>query len=271
MANKSSPITKRRRSGLNSGLDLIEALAAADGPMTLTTLASSLGMSKAGVFEQLSTLTRRGYVERSASNACSIGMKLWELGCKATGLALARVAAPHMAALSREINEGVILGALDGVDVVYLHLVESPQAVRVHAEVGDRIPAHCTSTGLALLASLPAAEVERRLPAELAGLTGETLRMREKLLAELTRTRARGFAVNRGGWRSDVGGIAVTIRDRAGETQAALCVAVPRYRLTRKWVAGASRALMAAAEKIGSEVAVGPIGSGMHGIALRRA
>jgi DNA-binding IclR family transcriptional regulator len=57
--------------------------------------------------------------------------------------------------LASASNDGVILGVLSGFEVAYVHLVGSPQAVRVHAEVGQRIPAHCTSTGLALLAQDP--------------------------------------------------------------------------------------------------------------------
>lgn len=255
MANDRSGKTKRPRSGLNSGLDLLETLAAADGAMTLTAIAGMLGMSKAGVFEQLSTLTRRGYVARSARSEYSVGMRLWELGCSVPGLALARLAAPHMTALSRRINEGVILGALDGADVVYLHLVESPQAVRVHAKVGDRIPAHTTSTGLALLAAMSDAEVEQLFPPELKGSSPETLRTREAMLVELGRVRARGYAINRGGWRSDVGGIAVAIEDRTGAASAALCVAVPLYRLTKAWIAPTAQALRLAADRIGADLA----------------
>lgn len=223
--------------------------------MTLTAIASSLGMSKAGVFEQLSTLTRRGYVSRSSHNEYCVGMKLWELGCSVPSSSLALVAAPHMATLSRRINEGVILGALDGADVVYLHLVESPQAVRVHAEVGDRIPAHCTSTGLALLAELDDDEVERLIPPELEAMSRETLATRPALLAELSRIRARGFAINRGGWRSDVGGIAVVIPNLMSTTAAALCVAVPLYRLTKAWVTPSVRAVRLAAASIAADLA----------------
>lgn len=255
MPSLSSAIAKRRRSGLNSGLDLLETLAASKGVMTLTAIAQALDMSKAGVFEQLSTLTRRGYVERSARNSYSIGMKLLEIGFRARGFALARIAAPRMEALSRKLSEGVILGALDGADVVYLHLVESPQVVRVHAEVGDRIPAHCTSTGLALLAEMDDREVQGLVPNKLKALTKQTLRTRAAVLAELDKTRARGFAINSGGWREDVGGLAVAIRDETGSTRAALCIAVPRYRLTRAWIADSARALQAAADQIGADLA----------------
>ena len=160
MGNTRSTLTNRRRSSLDSGLDVVELLARVREQMTLTDIANSLRMSKSGVHSLLATLKRRGFVARSANGGYRLGVKAWEIGCAASGAELGHVAAPHMARLSEKISEGAILGRLDGADVVYLRLVESPQAVRVNAKVGDRIPAHCTSTGLALLAALTTEDVK---------------------------------------------------------------------------------------------------------------
>ena len=50
----------RLRSGLDSGIDVLEALAAAKSDMTLTNIATALQMSKSGTHNVLSTLVRRG-------------------------------------------------------------------------------------------------------------------------------------------------------------------------------------------------------------------
>ena len=87
-------------------------------------------------------------------------------------------------------------------------------------------------------------------------MSSETITTRDELLRELERTRTRGFAINRGGWRIDVGGAAVCVRDANGAAVAALCVAVPLYRMTKRWVARIQPHLSAAARSIGS--AIGP-------------
>src|SRR5262249_28053486 len=126
--------------------------------------------------------------------------------------------------------------------------------VRVNAAVGDRIPAHCTSTGLALLASLDDAHVERLLPRKLLPVTGKTLTRRDALLAEVARIRNRGYAINRGGWRIDVGGIAAPIPVGAPQLQvtAGLCIALPLYRMTRPWIARTAPILVQYAARIGA-------------------
>ena len=179
---------------------------------------------------------------------------MWEFGCAAPSFEVAVIAASHMTRLAQEISEGVILGRLDGADVVYLHLVEGPQAVRVHASVGDRIPVHCTSTGLALLASLPNKDVDARLPTRLRAITPATLTGREELFRELERIRSRGYSVNRGGWRIDVGGASVAVIAANGAPLGAVCVAVPLYRMTKAWLKRVCPKLEAAADRIGKAV-----------------
>ncbi|WP_164041202.1 helix-turn-helix domain-containing protein, partial [Serratia marcescens] len=47
---------KRKRSGLNSGLDVLECLARRGEPLGLTEIAAALDMSKSSVHELLATL-----------------------------------------------------------------------------------------------------------------------------------------------------------------------------------------------------------------------
>lgn len=251
MAVQRSTISNRARSGLDSGLDVLELLARERKELSLTEISAALGMSKSGVHSVLATLMRRGFIGRSLRGGYELGVKAWDVGSAVPGLDLAVFAAPHMAWLSEKIDEGVILGRLDGADVLYLHLVESPQAVRVHASVGDRIPAYCTSTGLALLASLTNEDVLSRLASRLKAVTSATLTTREEVMRELEVVRRRGYAINRGGWRLDVGGVSVCVRDEAGAALGALCVAVPRYRMTKVWVTRVVPLLEEAASRIG--------------------
>jgi DNA-binding IclR family transcriptional regulator len=159
-------------------------------------------------------------------------------------------AAPVMERLVGVVEEGCILGTLTGFEVAYLHLVESKLPVRVNADVGARIPANCTSTGLALLSSLTDDQIRTVLPRKLEPLTPATIVDPDELLREVARTRARGYAVNRGGWRIDVGGIAVVVRGRSGIAAAGLCVAAPLYRMNRAWFDKVVPAARSAAQAI---------------------
>ena len=54
----------KARSSLNSGLDVLECLVENRRPMTLTEIATALGISKSNVHQLLATLTRRRLIER---------------------------------------------------------------------------------------------------------------------------------------------------------------------------------------------------------------
>jgi IclR family transcriptional regulator, KDG regulon repressor len=237
---------------LTRGLRVIELLAQGS-PLGVTEIAQRTGSSKSGVHSLLSALVREGYADHAPGGAYRLGLKVWEVGRSVPAARLLEVAAPLMSELVARVKEGAVLGVLDGFEVVYVHRIESEQAVRIHAAVGDRIPAHCTSTGLALLASLDDSQVDRLLPSKLLAVTANTLVDRRSLLAEIARTRKRGYAINRGGWRIDVGGVAASIPSRFSRLNitAGLCIALPLYRMTRPWIARTAPILAHYAARIG--------------------
>jgi IclR family KDG regulon transcriptional repressor len=263
MANECSSKANKPRSGLNSGLDVFEILTTRR-VASLTEIARELSMSKSGVHSLLAILVERGYAERTSEGTYRLGFRAWGLGGSSGPAEVARIAAPFMSQLAQEIEEGAILGTLVGFDVVYLHVVESRQAVRVNAEIGARIPANCTSTGVALLSALTDDRIRALLPEKLSGLTPHTLVDPEKLLVEVEATRKRGYAVNRGGWRVDVGGIAVAVRDRQNHAVAGLCVSAPLYRMDKGWLARVVPATIAAGQRISSSLA--PLGGSISGL-----
>ncbi len=242
--------TGRPRSGLNSGLDVLESIAAEKRSLTLTEIATRLGMSKSSVHELLGTLSDRGYVKRLADGSYGVGIKAWEVGCVSAPIGMARTAAPHMAQLVRAVTHGVSLAVLDGAETVCIQLIEAARGVRVHNNIGDRSPAHAVSAGLAMLSAMDDEDVTSLLPARLPRMTTETLATREDLLAELVRVRRRGFSISRGAWRIDVAGISVPVRGPDGRVAAGLAIAAPRDQVTDDWIKGAAPLLKMAAQKI---------------------
>ena len=236
MPNNNSPKSNKARSSLNSGVDILECLVVHREPMTLTAIATSLGISKSNVHQLLATLSRRRLVERLPDQSYRIGIKAWEIGSRAKQVDIAVIGAPHLAALVQEVHEGADIGMLDGAQTVCVALIECPQPVRVHARVGDRNYAHSTSTGLALLAELSEEEVIARLPEKLAKVAPDTFGDRAALMKELTRIRTRGYALCRGGWRSDVTGVSIPIRGADGRAVAGACIPAPSYRVTNEWL-----------------------------------
>lgn len=236
---------------LSHGLDVIEFLAHARRPVPLKDVAAAIGMSKAGTHRILATLGARGFVVRGEGGVYSLGYKVWEAGWAVSGVDLVPRAAPIMQRLADQIGDGATLGALaTGFDMVYLHVIESRQTVRVYVEVGSRLPAHVTATGLACLAFLPTERALAILPPTLKAWTSETITSRDRLMRELERIRKRGYASTLGTFRPDVGGIAAPISSGDGSVVAALCVSSPSYRIDAAWNRRVPKAVMAAAREI---------------------
>ena len=141
--------------------------------------------------------------------------------------------APTMQELALETGTSVFLVSLSGFSSVQLHQETGDQAVQVHVVMGQHIPAHCSAGGLALLSCLSEADLNRALPAKLQPMTPESIKDKDQLRRELQRTRTRGYAINLGGWREDVGGLGVPLVV-PGYPTAALNVSAPIYRLTKK-------------------------------------
>lgn len=247
---------ERPLSGVSHALDALELLGASAGqPEPLAAIARRLRMSKPGTHRLLATLAARGYVERQSGGLYRLGLRAWELGRSVPELGIVNLAGPVMAELTRSTDESTILGVLSGAETVYLHRVDAPQAVRVHTEVGSRLPAHCTSTGLALLAALPKAELMAILPPTLSPASLETITSPEVLHRDLERTRTRGYAMNIGGWRIDVAGVAAAILNANGHPAGGLCIALPRYRATNARLHALGVQVRAAAGRITAALA----------------
>jgi DNA-binding IclR family transcriptional regulator len=246
---------ERPLTGVAHALTALEHLAAAGREVPLANLARSLHMSKPGAHRLLATLVAHGYAEHYQGGLYRLGLRAWELGRAVPELGIVAIAAPVMQDLTRQSNESSILGVLSGCDTVYLHRVDAGQAVRVHTDVGSRLPAHCTSTGMALLATLPEPELAAVLPVTLDAISPDTITTPDALRAELAQTRARGYAINLGGWRTDVAGVAAAILDSAGRAAGALCIAVPRYRVTQAKLHALGRQVRAAACSVATTLA----------------
>ena len=74
-------------------------------------------------------------------------------------------AGPYLKKLSLDLHETVELVVLDGDEALFIDQYVPQRSLRVVAEVGDRLPLHCSACGKALLAELPQAEAERSHPA----------------------------------------------------------------------------------------------------------
>jgi DNA-binding IclR family transcriptional regulator len=216
-----------------------------------------LGVASSTAHRLLAMLTYRGFVRQDPVS------KAYLPGPSLTGVAFAifsridiqRSATPIMRALSERLRESIHVGMLDGANVHFVAAVEGPAAVRVASRLGRTMPAHCTSTGKALLAELSEPELRQLLPDEkLQRITSRSIGSRSELEAELSRVRERGYAINREESEEGVASVAVAIPTRAPGLRLALNAAAPQNRLDSTQYASVAAALTEAAKEIGDQL-----------------
>lgn len=235
------------------GLVLLETLARSERPCGVTELAKELELTKSNVHRLLQGLVYQGFARNVASTGrYELTMKLWELGSHVFGkLDVRHVADPFMKELAAATSETVHLSSLEGIEVLYLAKIDSPQPVRAYTTVGGRAPAQCVATGKAQLAWSDPATIES-VKIALAKYTSKSIVRSEQLENELDRVRVQGFAINIGEWREQVCGVAGPIRDGSGKVVAALGVSGPADRLKPRVMHNLAPAIIEACDRVSS-------------------
>lgn len=216
-----------------------------------------LGVASSTAHRLLAMLAYRGFVRQDPdSKAYLPGPALTSVAFAIFGrIDIPRAAMPVMRGLSERLGESIHVGMLDGANVRFVAAIEGPKAVRVASRLGRTMPAHCTSTGKALLAGLPEDEVRQLFPHKmLERVTERSIVDRARLETELARIRRQGYATNREESEEGVASVAVQIPIRAPGLRLALNAAAPQGRLPASKYAAVAAALIEAAEEIGDQL-----------------
>jgi hypothetical protein len=177
---------------------LLDALSASRQPLSLADLSRALSMPRSSVHGLLATLVTLGLARRNEDAEFSLGPKALQWADAYTAQSDVLRAFGDRVDRSTELGtETVMLATLDGADVVYLACRQGSRPLAVNFRVGGRFPAACTSSGKAMLATLPDAEVSQRLGAgTLPRLTRYGMAGLPALLRQLDTARRQGWAVD---------------------------------------------------------------------------
>lgn len=166
-----------------------------------------------------------------------------------------KVARPVLERLNHDVMETVHLGQLEGNLVRFIDAIESPRATRVASRVGMSMPAHCTSTGKALLARLTEGEIRRLYPKpRLQQMMPRSISRRVDLERELSHIRSVGFATNAEESEEGVSSVAVAVSGVHSHLHLAINVALPTSRSSAKWMRRTATVLQKAAAELASQL-----------------
>lgn len=223
------------------------------GGVSLIDVAAATELPKSSAFRYLRTLESYRYVERDPELGC-FRLGLGFVGMQSRQLELLRQRAqPWLEKLRDEHGETVNLGILDGETVIYLDIIESQRAVRLAARRGDRDSVHSTALGKAIVAQLPEARARQiLLRAGMPRCTDNTITTVDDYLAELTKVKRVGYAVDNG--ENEVDGRCVAVPIPGTRLPAALSVSAPAARFPLQSVEIVAASLREVGERIATDL-----------------
>ncbi|MEV5610514.1 IclR family transcriptional regulator [Streptomyces sp. NPDC052225] len=216
-------------------LDILELFLDGDGTLSAPDIVRKLQLPRTTVHELVTTLAARSYIAQvpGQPGRYRLGVRPYQLGSRyAEQLDLAAEGQQVARTVAETCDETVHVAILEGTDVIYIAKVDSTHAVRMVSAAGRRLPAHCTSVGKMLLASLPEPELAARIPddADLPAMTENSITDPAVLREHLLGIRERGWAVESRESNTDVSCVAAPVRDRTNRVVAALSISVPMIR-----------------------------------------
>lgn len=238
---------------LDRMLALLEAVAAAARPMSMTEIAQVCQLPVPTVHRLVAQAELRGLVKRMlGTKKLMVGFRLLNLGFAAVEASL-RSDHPHqvLTAFAEQLGEHSQLGVRLDNSVVYVDTVKASRSQGLHFEPGRRSPLYCTSIGKLFLADLPPEEFDWWLRhADLAPITGNTIVDREQLQKAIKAVRKSGWATSNEELAVGVVGCAVPVRDKTGRLVAGLGISVPKARVAHGQLAEFRPAMETASREI---------------------
>ena len=247
---------KARLSSVANSIRLLTSFSGDEDELGITTLAGRLRLAKSTVHRLAATLTSAGFLEQNTETGrYRLGVALFELGALVRRrMDVANEARPKLRELLEKTGETVQLGIVDHFSVLYVYEMESPRAIRMAAAVGGRAPLHCTAVGKVLLAFQTPEYVKEVVQQGLTAYTPRTVTKREALLDMLDEVRQREHAVDDEESESGLRAVAAPVRNHSGSVIAAVGVAAPVQRMSKKTMQTCVPGVMATAAAVSARL-----------------
>jgi len=220
---------------LTKVLSIFDLLDRSHDGLQLRAIAEQTKLNKSTAYRFLAHLERAGYLVRDNTGAYLLGPRLVHLGSGSTyQYTIRKVSRPILESLWRGTGETVNLAVLDGREVLYLDVIESPHNFRLVSQVGMRRPLHCTALGKAVLAWQSANfRDELFATTKFEKLTPHSITRSSELIAELGRIQRRGYALDDEEVELGARCVAAPVMDASGQIAAGISVSGPTIRMSR--------------------------------------
>ncbi|MBP1844067.1 DNA-binding IclR family transcriptional regulator [Rhizobium petrolearium] len=225
---------KARLSSVSMAIRILKAFSGDDAEIGISELAKRLGIAKSTVHRLVVTLMAEDFLDKNPETGrYRLGLGLFGLGSLVRHrMDLSTEARTLLADLRQETGETVLLAVPAGREIMYIRTLASRQAVRINAEIGMRVPCHCTAAGRAILAFQPENRIATVTTAPMPARTPKTVTDPDKLLKLLANIRRQGYAIEDEESELGMRAIAAPIYDAQSEVVGSVAIAGPVQRLS---------------------------------------
>jgi DNA-binding IclR family transcriptional regulator len=219
---------------LERGIRVLEAVIEGGPESSLAEIAARVALPKSTVHRLLQTFISLEYLETSSRGCYRGSTRLLAMaGRIVESVDYAGLIGPALRALQEQTLETIHFGILDGRQAVYVEKLAGRRAYQMKSRVGNPLPLHCSAIGKAILAFLPAEERDR-ITSEITldRRTDTTLTSRRALEEDLTRTRARWWALDDEENEKGIRCMGTPVFDQSGRAIGAISVSAPVFDFT---------------------------------------
>ncbi|MEO8329291.1 MAG: IclR family transcriptional regulator [Candidatus Nanopelagicales bacterium] len=227
--------------------DALEALASNGRPLSVTELATKLGVHKATASRLMATMARRGLVRRNSAGYL-LGPALARLAAIAVAeLELVDLSRPILRELVEVTGEASYLSVPYRGAVLYVEQV-TPHGARMNNDWTGRMgPLHCSSSGKVFAAFGAIDDLGTQLSDPLPLLASRTINSPEAFRRVLPRVRRQGYATSSDEAEDGMTSVAAPVMGSEGEVLAALGVGVATARCSHQRLSQLGAATIGAA------------------------
>lgn len=215
-------------SGFARGLRVIEAFSESDKRLSIADVAKKTGFDRATVRRSLLTLVELEYADYDGK-FFTLTPRILRLGYSyLSATPLPALLQPYLDLLAEKTGQSSSASVLDDTQVLYIARASQRRVMSINLNPGSRLPAYCSSMGRVLLAALGDHHARDLLArTHLHANTNRTLTDVGAIIDELGRVRELGYAIIDQELELGLRSIAVPLKNRWGETIAALNVGAP--------------------------------------------
>jgi len=231
---------------------MLKLFAHSKKPLGVSDISKALNFNKSTVFNIVHTLDDLGVLEKDAEGKFQFGTRLYILGRAAgRGSELIGTVHPYLEEINHHTKLSAFLGIRSGQTAIIIDKADAAFNIKIHSEIGMKIPLLAGAGGRAFLAQLSDAEVDEILSTtELKRFTPNACVNKKQYKEMVKQVRTDGIAIDMEEYIEGIRAFALPLNVKRANTQVALWVVGLKGQISEETISRYSTYLKKIAEEI---------------------